>query len=723
MEVVDEHSALGVHTEGLGFESDSYFLITALSRVAREYRGPCSLQLCRWCQDNVFGSHTLRIIDTNDEYYLQNIGPFTRSIEDFATSMWGRTYSPTEVQPGKGNEQGCIFCSLLKSACLQFAKRSNQVTSTFNFDIQLKAAAEWSTIIFPLEGLEKFEPDVKFRLYTVNRNFIRSGLTTALLSTNEASLGDHKAVESPNPTLRHHNDWTDMLKHDGKVLRCLVDDCVQNHTTCSPDETQTLPSMLLQVSGTIESPSVRLVIVSEIEVRPIAYACLSYCWGGPQPGMTLSSRVAQYVKKIDNSAFPATPLDAIRITISLGLEYIWIDAFCIVQDSGRSKSLELGKMSSIYSGATVTICAMSSHKADDGLFPSARVRETRIDTHNIELHDTESRRAAVLEIRGDFSESNISEEPILTRAWTFQEALLSPRLIMIFSAGQRPIFRCSSHSIRSDGGKFPRYPKGLMTLDSIVARFQETNRHEGLDWGMRGIGQEWPNLVRDYTMRYTTFPDDTMAALSGVATRWQKSFGMGAYCAGLWFDWLTLDLMWQVPPDLSPRKPHARYVAPSWSWASRNHPIHYQSREDLDRADDLARVLECSVVPVHHKVPNGAIQSAKLVIECIAGEFRVDDNSNIDDSAEDLSHLPKIDGSIDFYFDDEPRSAEIRTIWLLIIAVGDPYQYPHPIGIGVVATGRNSDVGDELYRRVGWWESMVREKSLGEQTMKRFTII
>lgn len=196
--------------------------------------------------------------------------------------------------------------------------------------------------------------------------------------------------------------------------------------------------------------------------------------------MTTTSRVDSYLAGIDTAAIPETVLDAIRVTISMGYQYLWVDAFCIVQDSGPSKIAELGRMASIYSGAVCTICVMSAKAATEGFLRQAYsgcIEDQLIHTWHVDIGDATSQEvAAVLEIRSDFSYQAIWDSPILERAWTFQEALLSPRLVMFFSQGQRPSLRCSIRTVQSDGGWVTALPKPLVSLgelEKVVEVFSE----------------------------------------------------------------------------------------------------------------------------------------------------------------------------------------------------------------------------------------------------------
>lgn len=102
------------------------------------------------------------------------------------------------------------------------------------------------------------------------------------------------------------------------------------------------------------------------------YAALSCIWGGPQTYRTVSGNLDEYRQTISFSALPQTTADAVRCTHQLGLKYLWVDSFCIVQDSETDKKREISRIASIYRNAHVTISvAKALHCAEGFLQPRA----------------------------------------------------------------------------------------------------------------------------------------------------------------------------------------------------------------------------------------------------------------------------------------------------------------------------------------------------------------
>lgn len=751
-----------------GFQSSSrlkhYVLSTETYRMVDEHAvghlnmtsvrpSPPNPVLCVWCEKHVFDKHTLAVINlcksTTPPRSLLDLEGFEVHLDAAAyfanhnsSPSFKRTFRQSALSVKREADNGCIFCILLENALgrippsAQSAEHLDgvrarleapgQATSDFHFTLGLRFAWQWTNVsIVPQRGSEAVLSEGFFRVYAVDSRFLVGGVcrqvppSLDILNPDFDKLGhDAPALTTKEPSGEYDGHWEQTLEQDGKVFRALVDDCMDNHSECTRRDISLLPSMLLQISGIITSPHVRLIKVSRLADRPVRYVCLSYCWGGTQPEMTTSSRLASYMKGIDVTTFPLTVLDAIRVTLSLKLEYLWVDAFCIVQDSGFEKDSELKKMASIYAGAVCTVSAMSSKAATEGFLNPMKGRENdATSTWNVNIQDASSDRAAVLEMRSDLSHQGIFHQHLLARAWTFQEALLSPRLIMFFSEGQRPAFRCIRGTLRSDGGIVPQIPKPLMCMEETMTKFQS-------EPGWRrstNIAEEWAALVKQYSQRAMTNQEDRFPALMGIVARWEGQLGRGTFRAGLWSSTLRCDLVWRAQPTSSPRSAVDSFIAPSWSWASRAHPVYYQPREEIWDDDRLARILACDVTPVDPEAPNGAVKSARLTIQCIAEEITVPDSKYNDISARG-ERLQTRDGSVDFSFDDDPRPRNLKKMWLLSIAWEEPYNTSHEIGLGVTEVRNADNSATKLYRRVGMFADMKRgEKPLGP--MLQFTIV
>src|SRR5436190_22900692 len=97
------------------------------------------------------------------------------------------------------------------------------------------------------------------------------------------------------------------------------------------------------------------------------YAALSYCWGTSQHRTsTTTATLSAKTQGIHFGTPPKTVRDAIITTRRLGLQFFWIDALCILQDSEIDKAKQINAMGSIFKNATITIAAASTADVSQG---------------------------------------------------------------------------------------------------------------------------------------------------------------------------------------------------------------------------------------------------------------------------------------------------------------------------------------------------------------------
>jgi hypothetical protein len=65
---------------------------------------------------------------------------------------------------------------------------------------------------------------------------------------------------------------------------------------------------------------------------------------------------------------PQTFCDGIIFSLELGIEYLWIDALCIVQDDTKDWEIESAKVADIYQNYYLTLAATTSSSDTEGCF-------------------------------------------------------------------------------------------------------------------------------------------------------------------------------------------------------------------------------------------------------------------------------------------------------------------------------------------------------------------
>ncbi len=361
------------------------------------------------------------------------------------------------------------------------------------------------------------------------------------------------------------------------IARFWLEDCCVSHERCK-SETPLLPKRVVDV---VSAPEPFLFITQCQQGR---YAALSYCFGnGPvltTTGKTLQERQAS----IPMAILPQTVRDAIIWTRQLGLQYLWIDSLCILQDSQSDWEVELSTMSDIYRDATVTIAATAAAHASSGCAP---VR------NKLQLAPFTPLPGIVIEASFKRDAWMFQKGPLEKRGWTFQEIQLSRRVLRC--GGEELAWQCRTRSyLESDPGRpasdmtsvsdhSPRTPFGTRPLDDTRNMSSFT------------AFQRWYQMVEEFSTRKLTYLEDKMPAFSGIARQfarllWQdESLSLATakseyntapaqslaaspdsrppfrYLGGLWHDDFLQGLLWHCSNPGSP----IPYRGPTWSWVSR----------------------------------------------------------------------------------------------------------------------------------------------------------
>ncbi|KAJ3526301.1 hypothetical protein NM208_g11260 [Fusarium decemcellulare] len=197
------------------------------------------------------------------------------------------------------------------------------------------------------------------------------------LKAQEASGRQILRLGSPSSADRDLKDLVD------NVILHWVENCEERkdgkpHARCNEPK-QSLksdgswhPTRLLYV-GSRANPSLRLV-ESQFDNIPNdeEYMILSYCWGkGNGSARTTELNYASRRQSIDYELLPKTIQDSIAITRAMSIQYLFVDAICIIQGSngegGMDWQREAPRMNTYYFNAFCTISASASEDASDGI--------------------------------------------------------------------------------------------------------------------------------------------------------------------------------------------------------------------------------------------------------------------------------------------------------------------------------------------------------------------
>ena len=312
------------------------------------------------------------------------------------------------------------------------------------------------------------------------------------------------------------------------------------------------------------------------------YLALSYVWGsachdiaGFQP-----RRLGQLPKVIE---------DAILLVCRLGFRYLWIDRYCIPQADTTAKLIQIQNMGNIYANSTLTIIAAA------GTTPEYGIPGVDSTPRSEELSIRAGRYCLVGTNRPKVEIGNAKWN---TRGWTYQEALLSKRRLVLTST--QAYFQCQGmHCTES-------YLVDLRALHSQKRVF-----HEKVDFGRAfpSLGDlRKPHTISDrineFLKRDLSFDSDALDAITGILKIYRDLREPINFFCGLpifskassvlkdvnsMTDILVEALLWDAPKDMV-RRPEF----PSWSWAGWKHSKTAKDDRSVYHFDVYKYFPECT---------------------------------------------------------------------------------------------------------------------------------
>lgn len=346
--------------------------------------------------------------------------------------------------------------------------------------------------------------------------------------------------KDPSPSTSSAQTF-DTLKH-------WISECEVGHRRCDSAPHGPLPHRILKIE-TIEPMAIRLV---ENDPSMERYACLSYRWGSNTAINSLKiANLAVYKRGVPDQFIYPLVRDAIVAAWRVGLTYIWIDSYCIVQDDELDWSREAAAMGEIYENAFITLSATTATDGD-GLFsdidpfhvghPITELGQTPVFIRRCLYHP---RLAAQKRNREHFNLPADEDKSTLSRGWVFQERILSMRFVHFLK--DEIFWECRESTWCQCRAQEESWKKRRAQVPRVL---------ESLDWG---------DLIREYCTTSFTYEKDRLQALSGVARRYGAVHGK-TFVAGMWFEDLPRTILWDYhTPAPKKLRPSGRTAA-SWSW-------------------------------------------------------------------------------------------------------------------------------------------------------------
>lgn len=324
-------------------------------------------------------------------------------------------------------------------------------------------------------------------------------------------------------------------------------------------------------------------LVSATEERSYQYVTLSHRWGYPEPPkLSEHDNPGQpgkiYIKTIEAgikiSDLPRTFREAIRIVGNCGLDYIWIDCLCIVQDinpEGQNSDWEkeAKKMADIYAGGVFNIAVTNARDSEAGVFPTRRYIAVPV-VRELAPPPSPCQVCILWEDPSEKLERDVVSSELLSRGWVYQEVFLTPA--NLFCTADEMWWSCFH------GTCTQTFPRGTDIEDSI------NEKKLNIMWDDAGFWDAWRGVLEFYSGTSVTYKDDRLVAIAGLVAIFRALYPTylqhASYHSGLWplglRDGLH-QLLWRRSkghPLPSHRYP-ATHPIPSWSPASYDGKIRW----------------------------------------------------------------------------------------------------------------------------------------------------
>jgi hypothetical protein len=425
-----------------------------------------------------------------------------------------------------------------------------------------------------------------FRLFTINMPMEIAGERARTITiVPQARLPVRTSVYGRGPVIP--------MNECLPVAQEWMSSCLDKHEQCQKHtQPHTYPTRLLE----LEAHECRLILPQYHE-RLGPYAALSYCWGPNPKFLRLTSdNLQEFRSGIPYTSLPIAFQEAILIIRELGIQYLWIDALCIMQSgfgSIEDWQSECGRMQEVYSNCILNLSlAQATHPDQSCLrgydLDSTLPVETNAISRTSDRGPLETDTYTVLS--ADYFADALYKQPIGRRAWVMQERLLATRVLSI---GHGELFW--------DCNQVPYASESLPYGFKFCSQFQRSRLHSNLELsipfvphtpGNEDLVQTWLNLLGEYTMRKLTHPEaDKLAAISAIAMR--IGYAMNdTYLSGHFLKTLPGSLNWCARRSVSSNshveeRAHKRLskssgdmiddewvITPSWSWASMDGPLY-----------------------------------------------------------------------------------------------------------------------------------------------------
>lgn len=365
--------------------------------------------------------------------------------------------------------------------------------------------------------------------------------------------------------------------------------CKRGHN-CEGISSAFRPIRLVRVGDTDEH--IRLEETAETRGR---YVFLSYCRRSNQSHLRTDKKTLKdHQVSISWTLIPKTFQDAIHLTRRLGIQYLWIDALCIVQDDESERIQQHQRIDQICGNAFLTVAAISAEPSS-GFYGVRDVLDVTGITSAGDTYWIVARR----KLTRSSPAGNATQHcpPEFAQGQVLEERLLSARVLHITSS--EIVWECKEATLNADGG--------IKSLGKLEYAELISSHSPNL------IARGWRHLIEQYSAVPQLYGADKLASISILARQISARRPNATYLAGLWSDSLVVDLLWHNrlasnDPEQRAKRPK-EYRAPSWSWAAVDGTIAHPELITMS----FIEVIEARTFPAS-KITTGLVSGGFITV-------------------------------------------------------------------------------------------------------------
>ncbi|KAL6704783.1 hypothetical protein ACN47E_007587 [Coniothyrium glycines] len=516
--------------------------------------------LCRWCAKlDLLSLRNGRIplewesFEITDRASAADIKGYFGSVQKRRTLLisqdWTSTKVPFEAKPPG---TGCPLCRILRSICREIVPEKED----FNVNLMLR-----EPIPMCLDDCNNSEPwstiDIIATIGTIKRTVTLMPLL--LQAELDGPIKHNCTAKHEVPSLA-----------DFRQLAGWVQACDEEHH----HEFQTNSSDHIRSTARFVDVKNKCLVEKPLNHK---FAALSYTWGNCSQFKLTKDRLEELRERqaLRNiwKQLSIVAIDAIAACERLNIPFLWIDTLCIVNDDQEEKHNQIANMDQIYSSAYITMIVAAGSDANAGL-PRVTKRITH-KSRTLKLGDS----AFQITNASDWDSNEVDKSAWCTRGWTFQELVLSRRVLVftpteIFFYCSRGFHAESMHEKHESNQEFQFGATVLRICNSIKPHLGASPKYSIKSVRHSYEGVHW-TLLNNYLGRQLSYDTDILNAFSGVLNAEGATIGPSIF--GLPYKILARALFWDLnnlsfihagqsnfkSSEFSMKR---RPFFPSWSW-------------------------------------------------------------------------------------------------------------------------------------------------------------